>query len=273
MYHENCSAMKTGNSTILYYNSSIQLGQQGAIFRMGGRLRQVGWRGGNTSSSEGTSSWSLPMAYIQPAANTHTQITSRGRGGGERQRIAKRISYIDKAAGWTDSYYWRLFLDLFFGQVSKGPIYLMIPFSFKRSQLWVLLLNLYFVFYYLFQVIKNWFIFFYLTLIKKLFCDLSFKCSKNASFWWSPRRACFFVGKFISMFSDCNHSTNLKQIFIDFWQSQNKCSMVSMWILQKVQLFVGFNLHLNSQSLVGIILRSNFSWKDRSLVSISCSSL
>jgi hypothetical protein len=27
-------------------------------------------------------SWWLPMAYIQPAANTHTQITSRGRGKG-----------------------------------------------------------------------------------------------------------------------------------------------------------------------------------------------
>jgi hypothetical protein len=66
---------------VLYYNSSVQLGLQGAIFRMGGgRLRQVGWRGGNKSSSEGTSSWWLPMAYIQPAANTHTHITSRGRG-------------------------------------------------------------------------------------------------------------------------------------------------------------------------------------------------
>jgi hypothetical protein len=53
-----------------------QLVLQGAIFRMG----QVGWRGENTSSSEDTSSWWLLKAYIQPVANTHTQITSRGRG-------------------------------------------------------------------------------------------------------------------------------------------------------------------------------------------------
>jgi hypothetical protein len=66
---------------------------------MGGRLRQVGWRGGNTSSSEGTSSWWLPMAYITVSCQyTYTDHQQRL---GERQRITKRISYLDKAAGWT----------------------------------------------------------------------------------------------------------------------------------------------------------------------------
>jgi hypothetical protein len=69
---------------------------------MGGRLRQVGWRGGNTSSSEGTSSWWLPMAYLQPAANTLTQITSMqrlGKGNGLQSEYLILIRLLAEQTG------------------------------------------------------------------------------------------------------------------------------------------------------------------------------
>jgi hypothetical protein len=63
---------------VLYYNSSIQLVLQGAIFRMGDDIDKL----------VGEEEIRLPLKVHPlggcpwPAANTHTQITSRGRGKG-----------------------------------------------------------------------------------------------------------------------------------------------------------------------------------------------